>query len=90
MPAREETSFSTRKVITRLLCWDVNLGTLTRITTLKLSSLEKILGAVHAAINIGISSQEMEVLAAFLRPALCIDPNKRATAKQLLTHPWLN
>jgi serine/threonine protein kinase len=63
---------------------------LTRITTLKLSSLEKILGAVHAAINIGISSQDMEELEAFLRPALCIDPKKRATAKELLAHPWMN
>lgn len=45
---------------------------------------------MDVTLGIGWTEREMEELAAFLRPALCVDPNERATAKELLEHPWLN
>lgn len=36
------------------------------------------------------SRQDAEEFAAFLKPMLDFDANKRATAADCLTHPWLN
>ncbi|KAJ3651546.1 hypothetical protein Zmor_017579 [Zophobas morio] len=36
------------------------------------------------------SRQDAEEFAAFLKPMLDFDPNKRATAAECLQHPWLN
>jgi serine/threonine protein kinase len=52
--------------------------------------MERMVKLMDVTLGIGWTEREMEELAAFLRPALCVDPNERATAKELLEHPWLN
>ncbi len=37
-----------------------------------------------------VSEKELELLTQFLEAMLQLDPTKRATAAQLLTHPWLD
>lgn len=56
-----------------------------RIPELKFTSFERIMTLV----NIGLSKQDIDEFAGFLRPAMQINPRERATAKELLAHSWL-
>jgi serine/threonine-protein kinase SRPK3 len=59
-------------------------GQLRRITGLNYWPLKKVLSEKYK-----FNDKEATALADFLLPMLRWDPNKRATAEQMLKHPWL-
>eukprot|EP00760_Papus_ankaliazontas_P021212 PhM_4_TR18659/c0_g1_i1/m.75826/K08832/SRPK3, STK23; serine/threonine-protein kinase SRPK3 len=46
--------------------------------------------AQHAMENYGVPEEEAVALEQFLLPMLMYDPTQRATAKEMLSHPWLS
>lgn len=60
-------------------------GTLRRITGLNYWPLKKVLSEKYKFID-----KEASAFTDFLLPMLRWDPNKRATAEQMLRHPWFN
>lgn len=60
-------------------------GELRNIRKLKFWDLKSVLSEKYK-----MSIQEAESLASFLQPMLDFDPEKRATAGEMLKHPWLN
>ena len=40
-------------------------------------------------VNVGLIKRDINEFVGFLRPAMQINPEERATAKELLAHSWL-
>eukprot|EP00210_Caulerpa_lentillifera_P001433 g1375.t1 len=59
-------------------------GELRRIKNLRHCSLEEVFRRRYK-----FSRKQSEEIASFLRPMLAYDPHQRATAQQMLKHPWL-
>lgn len=60
-------------------------GSLKHIKHLNFMNLKELLIKIH-----GVKIKEAELFESFLLPILWIFPDKRATAKQMLNHPWLS
>jgi len=59
-------------------------GTLRKIQSLSYWPLKKVLTEKYR-----FCEKEARALSDFLEPMLRLDPNKRATAQEMLRHPWL-